>query len=179
MTQTLLQKHSVPASACIDAIRQCGVQYVVTVPDWVQLALHARLEAGEEGLTLINTCNENQALTVSAGLTMGGKRNLLVMQNQGVYNCINTIRAVCIDAKIPAVFMVGQFGQEFANLGKPATQSRRSLVRLMEPVLNALNIPFYTLDSQADLSCLQTAYTQAEATGGAVVVLVSAPLTWS
>jgi sulfopyruvate decarboxylase TPP-binding subunit len=179
MTDPLLQTHAVPASACIAALRHNAVSHVVTVPDWVQLALHARLEAGESGIELINTSNENQAVTVAAGLTLGGRRALLVMQNQGLYNCVNTLRAVCIDARVPLVLMVGQFGREYANLGQPATASRRSMVRLMEPLLDALGIPFLRLDSAADLPCLDTAYAQAAERGGAVVVLVSAPLAWS
>lgn len=180
MTINFLQNHSVPASACLDVLRRCGVDHVVTVPDWVQLALHAKLEAGDEpDIKLINTSNENQAVTLAAGLTLGGKRPVLVMQNQGVYNCINTLRAICIDARIPTVILAGQFGREYENFGQPATTSRRSMVRLIEPMLAALGIPFHTLDSAADLPCLEKAYAQAAAESGAVVVLVSAPLAWS
>ena len=180
MTDSILQNHSVPASACLDALRHCGVDHVVTVPDWVQLALHARLEAGEApDITLINTSNENQAITLAAGLTLGGRKPVVLVQNQGVYNCINTLRAICIDAKIPTVILAGQFGREYANLGQPATASRRSMVRLMEPTLTALGIPFHRLDSAADLLCVEKAFAQAQVEGGAVVILVSAPLAWS
>ena len=180
MTDKLLHNHSVPASACLEALRRCGVDHLVTVPDWVQLALHAKLEAGEApDIALINTSNENQAVTLAAGLTLGGKRPVLLMQNQGLYNCVNTVRAVCIDARIPTVMLVGQFGREYENLGQPATASRRSMVRLMEPMLDALGIPFYTLDSAADLVFIDKAFEQATADGGAVVILVSAPLAWS
>ena len=198
MTDKHLKDHSVPASRYVAALRQCGVGHVVTVPDWVQLALHARLEAGEDGLALINTCNENQAVTVAAGLTLGGQRPVLVMQNQGFYNCVNTLRAVCLDARIPLVLMVGQFGREFDNLGQPATASRRTMVRLMEPLqapgaedplpeattnmasgLAETSFAFHRLDATADLPCIEKAYAQAADTGNAVVVLVSAPLAWS
>jgi sulfopyruvate decarboxylase TPP-binding subunit len=180
MTDSILQKHSVPASACIAALRQCGVDHVVTVPDWVQLALHAALEAGEaQDIKLINTSNENQAVTLAAGLTLGGKKPVVLVQNQGLYNCVNTLRAICIDARIPTVILAGQFGREYENLGHPATASRRSMVRLMEPMLDALGVPFHNLDSTEDLHCLETAFAQSRAQGGAVVVLVSAPLAWS
>ena len=179
MTDPQLKDHAVPASACVAALRRNGVSHVVTVPDWVQLALHARLEAGEDGIELINTCNENQAVTIAAGLTLGGQCPLLVMQNQGLYNCVNTLRAICLDARIPLVLMVGQFGREFGNLGQPSALSRRTMVRLMEPLLTALGIPFHRLDSAADLEHLDESFLQASQSGGAVVVLVSAPLAWS
>lgn len=179
MTEKRLKDYSVRASDCLAALQRCGIDYCVTVPDWVQLALHTRLEAGVDGISLLNTSNENQAITTAAGLTLGGRRPVVVMQNQGLYNCINTLRAVCIDARIPIVLMVGQFGREFDNLGRPATVSRRSMVRLMEPVLAALEIPFYRLDTSDDLSCIEEAYARAHQDGGAAVVLVSAPMAWS
>ncbi len=173
-----LSPHSIPASAAVAALQRNRVDHVVTVPDWVQLSLHERLQNGVEGIRLVNCSNENQTVTVAAGLTIGGKRPILMMQNQGLYNCMNTLRAVCLDAHIPMVFMVGQFGREFANLGQPATQSRRTMVRIMEPLLKSIDVPFHCLDSAADLARMDEAFEQAEAQRTAVVLLVSAPMAW-
>jgi sulfopyruvate decarboxylase subunit alpha len=109
---------------------------------------------------------------------LGGKRPLLMMQNQGLYNCMNTLRAVCLDAQMPLVFMVGQFGREYANLGQLSTASRRTMVRIMEPLLNAIKVPFLCLDSEADLVRMDEAYALASAQRTAVVLLVSAPMAW-
>ena len=173
-----LAQHSIPASQALQALQRCKVDHVVTVPDWVQLSLHTRLEQGVDGIRLVPCSNENQAVTVAAGLTIGGRRPLLMMQNQGLYNCLNTLRAVCLDARIPMVFMVGQFGREYANLGQPSTASRRTMVRIMEPLLKAIEVPFHCLDSTADLGRLEAAYEQAEQARSAVVLLVSAPMAW-
>ena len=140
-----LSEYSISASRCVAALQHNLIDHVVTVPDWVQLSFHTRLEEGIEGIRLINTTNENQAVTVAAGLTIGGKRPLVVMQNQGLYNCVNTLRAVCIDAHIPMVFMVGQFGREYSNLGQPSVASRRSMVSIMEPMLKGIGVPFHCL----------------------------------
>jgi sulfopyruvate decarboxylase TPP-binding subunit len=173
-----LTPHSIPASAALSALQRNRVDHVITVPDWVQLSLHERLQRGVEGIRLINCANENQTVTVAAGLTIGGKRPILMMQNQGLYNCMNTLRAVCLDAHIPMVFMVGQFGREFSNLGQPATQSRRTMVRMMEPLLTSIAVPFHCLDSAADLPLIDQAFEEAEAQRTAVVLLVSAPMAW-
>ena len=81
MTSTV--DHHIPASAALDALRAAGCDHVVTVPDWVQLAMHVRLEAGEPGLPMVACCAEDQAVTVAAGLTLGGRRPVVVVQNQG------------------------------------------------------------------------------------------------
>jgi sulfopyruvate decarboxylase TPP-binding subunit len=171
--------YSISASAAVAVLQQNKVDHVVTVPDWVQLALHDRLDAGIPGIRVIPCANENQAVTVAAGLTIGGKRPIVMIQNQGLYNCINSLRAVCLDAKVPMVLLVGQFGREYANMGRPSTESRRTMVRMMEPLLASINVPFHCLDTQADLPRIDDAYVQAERDRTAVVLLVSGPMAWN
>lgn len=173
-----LSPYAIPATTAVAALRRNRVDHVVTVPDWVQLALHDRLNQGVDGIRVVNCCNENQAVTVAAGLTIGGKRPLLMMQNQGLYNCFNSLRAVCLDAHIPMVFMVGQFGREYTNLGRPSTQSARTMVRVAEPFLTAIGVPYHCLDAEADMARLDEAYEQAQRQRAAVVLLVSAPMAW-
>ncbi len=169
----------ISASAAVAALQRNGVDHVVTVPDWVQLSLHERLHRGVPGIRLINTTNENQCITVAAGLTIGGCRPMLVMQNQGLYNGLNTLRAVCLDAHVPLVFMVGQFGREYANIGQDPRTSRRTMVRIMEPVLEAVGVPFLRLESEDDLERVDEAYARAQRERNAVVLLVGAPMAWS
>jgi sulfopyruvate decarboxylase TPP-binding subunit len=173
-----LSLYSISASAGVAALRRNRVDHVVTVPDWVQLSLHERLNKGVDNIQVINCCNENQVVTVAAGLTIGGKRPLVMMQNQGLYNCFNTLRAVCLDAHIPMVFMVGQFGREFENIGKPSTQSGRTMVRIAEPFLKSIDVPYYCLDTESDMARMDEAYHQAQEQRTAVVLLVSAPMAW-
>ncbi len=174
-----LSQYAIPASVGVAALQRNQVDHVVTVPDWVQLSLHSQLDKGIDGIKVINCCNENQVITVAAGLTIGGKRPLLMMQNQGLYNCFNTLRAVCLDAHIPMVFLVGQFGFEFDRIGKPSTESSRTMVKLMEPFLNAIQVPFYCLDGAADMVKMDEAYARAERERTAVVLLVTAPMAWN
>lgn len=173
-----LSEHSIPATAALAALQRNKVDHVVTVPDWVQLSLHDRLNRGVDGIRVINACNENQVVTVAAGLTIGGKRPLVIMQNQGLYNCFNTLRAVCLDAHIPMVFLVGQFGREFSNFGQPMTDSKRTMVRIAEPFLKSIEVPFHILDTEADLAKIDQAYEEAQRLRTAVVLLVGAPMAW-
>lgn len=168
---------TVSASMAAAALQRAGVDHLVTVPDWVQLSLHAQLQHSAD-IRLLNACNENQCVTTAAGLTIAGRKPMLLMQNQGLYNCINTLRAVCLDAHLPLVLMVGQFGREFSNIGQNPALSRRTMVRIMQPVLDALDVPSLALDSDDDLSRIEQAYELAEQRRTAVVLLVGAPMSW-
>ncbi len=52
------------------------------------------------------------------------------------------------------------------------------MVRIMEPLLASIGVPFHTLDNTADLVRMDTAFEQAERERTAVVLLVSAPMAW-
>lgn len=174
-----LAEFSIPASQVLQRLRESKVSHLVTVPDWIQMSLHQQIAEGATGIELLNVCSENQCVTVGAGLTLGGGKPILLMQNQGLYNCVNTLRAVCLDAHIPLVFLVGQFGREYANFGQDPKQSRRTMVRVMEPMLDSLEVPWLRLERADDLGCIARAYEIAETRGNACVVLVGAPMAWS
>jgi len=170
---------NIPASRYLDALRRNGVDHFVAVPDWVQLGLHVRLEHGVDGLALVRCSNEDQAVCVSAGLRIAGKRPITVVQNQGLYACINTIRAVGLDASLPIVFLVGQFGREFSNFGQDPALSTRNAVKLLEPVLNALGVRFWRLEDESDLKHVDEAFAYADKESRPAALIVGAPTGWN
>jgi sulfopyruvate decarboxylase TPP-binding subunit len=166
------------ASAFVRTLARAEVSHFVTVPDFVQLALHQAIERGEQNLQLVRTCNEDQAVCMAAGLTIAGKRPLVVIQNQGFYACVNTVRAVALDARIPTVFMIGQFGRETSNYDEPSTQSRRRVVSLLEPLLDTLGVPFWRLETEEDLTSVSEAFDVALNRRGPVALIVGRPIAW-
>ncbi|WP_144146855.1 thiamine pyrophosphate-binding protein [Paraburkholderia sp. BCC1884] len=174
-----MQKVNVPASRYIEALHRNQVDYVVTVPDWIQLALHARLEAGVGGIDVVPCCNEDQACAVSAGLHIGGKNPIVIIQNQGFYACVNTIRAIGLDARLPIVFQIGQFGKEFSLLGADPAKSTRNMVKLLEPLLSTLGVRFWRIETEADLDNFDEAFSVAKETNCPVALIIGAPIGWN
>jgi sulfopyruvate decarboxylase TPP-binding subunit len=167
------------ASALLQALRQAGVTHVVTVPDFVQVSLHDRLIQADCGIAHVYACSEDQALTTATGLYVGGAKPAVLVQNQGFYKCLNTLRATCIDAGVPIVFLVGQFGRELENIGQPTRQSRRSMVRLMEPLLDTLGLRYWNLADDSDVSAVAHAFEHAHTQREGAVLLVDRYLTWN
>lgn len=166
------------ASAYLEALQAAGVTHFVTVPDFVQLALHQAIERGDSPIRLVRACNEDQAVCTAAGLRIAGQQPIVVVQNQGLYACVNTIRAVALDARIPTVFLIGQFGRENANLGRPTTQSSRRVVSLLEPLLDTLDVPHWALESPEDLNAVSRAFESATTRRGAAALIVNQPIAW-
>lgn len=166
------------AGALLRALQAQEVSHVVTVPDFVQFALHERLRDPACSLKQVFCCSEDQALTTAGGLHVGGARPMLMMQNQGLAKCINTLRAVCLDGGAPLVMMVGQFGREPENFGRPTRESARTLVRITEPLLEALGVRYWNLAGDEGIACVAEAFAHAEAVRSAAVVLVDRHITW-
>jgi sulfopyruvate decarboxylase TPP-binding subunit len=171
--------NNIPASKVLDALRRNRVDVCVSVPDWVQLALHHRLADPDNGIEQIFCCNEDQALAVATGLYLCGRRPVIMIQNQGLYGCVNTVRGIGLDAQLPLVMLIGQFGREEANFGQPTATSRRNPARLLEPVLQALGVRFWNLENDADLCNVDAAFEHAHQHGAPVALNVGAPLAWA
>jgi sulfopyruvate decarboxylase TPP-binding subunit len=167
------------ASALMAALKSAGATHCVTVPDFVQFALHEQILAPESGIANVFTASEDQALTTATGLHIGGKLPFVMVQNQGFYKCLNTLRATGMDAGVPMVLLVGQFGREPENLGKPMVESRRSMVRLLEPVVDALGLRSFVIEEDADVPRIAEAFAHAHEAETASVVIIARHVTWN
>ena len=170
--------HAVGATPILQAWRAAGIRWAVTVPDFVQLSLHAALARPDAGLRTITTANENQAIEIAAGLHAGGERAVVMMQNQGLYNCLNAIRALGLDAQVPLFLSIGQFGREFANLGDDPRRSRRRMVSLLEPVMDAIGMPHFRIESPSDLPNVARAADAAFSRNGPSAMLIGHYTAW-
>ena len=167
------------ASALMKALRDAGVTHVVTVPDFVQFALHAEITKPDTGIAHVYACSEDQALTTATGLYVGGATVVVMVQNQGFYKCLNTLRATCLDAGVPVVFFVGQFGREPENIGGDTRASKRSMVRLMEPLCDTLGLRYWKVADDADVPALAEAFAHAKSAETGAVVLMDRHVTWN
>ena len=103
---------------------------------------------------------------------MGGMDALVLIQNVGFFASMNGVRGVCMDMHVPTCMLVGQYA---IDVTVPVSQSAVSGVRLIEPVIKSLDIPYYVIDGPDDVGVLKQAYDQSRADRGPVVVLVTAP----
>ena len=159
---------SIPAEQLLDAIRDAGVQDVVLVPDTHQRTLLELLMADDE-IRTVHCSTEDEALAVSAGLIVGGRRPMMNIQHAGLYASVNNLRGLGLDGQFPIVIMIGLLGRD-PELHPNDDGS--SMVRLCQPLLETLDVPYHLLDGPDDLPHVAAAFDEAEARGGPVALLV-------
>ena len=153
----------------IRAVKQAGVDYVLSVPD-----LHTSKGllypiAEDSGLNLVRVCKEDECLGIMAGLTFGNKRALILIQYTGFLYAMNAIRAVACEYKFPAVLMIGMLGLEE---GKQPADSKRFGLRIIGPMLDTLGIPYQLIESDADIAKIPPAIDNAYKTSQATAFLI-------
>src|ERR1044072_6913744 len=130
---------SVPAELLHAEIKALGVTHVLSVTDTHQKKLFSHLNE-HTSLRLLTLSTEDEAICANAGLWMGGAEPLVVIQNVGLFAGMNALRGVGLDMKVPTCMLVGQYGRD---VNVPVPDNAASAVRLIEPVLQTLDVPVY------------------------------------
>src|SRR5207237_587638 len=84
-------------------------------------------------LTLVRVCREGEAWPLAAGLFLGGKIHIVIMQTTGLFESGDALRNVLFDLKVPVFALIG------VRNGLVA-ESRDSANLFAEPIIKAWNI---------------------------------------
>lgn len=164
---------SIEGESLAREIAALGVSHVITVPDTNLKTTIAALERLDRPKVLY-VCTEDEAIGINAGLYIAGHTPMLLIQNNGLYACMNTIRAIALDAAVPTLMLIGQF---LRDVTKPVEENAARSVRLLEPALRALNVPTFRLENPNELQNLRRAFECAHRDRGPSAALVGAPTT--
>jgi sulfopyruvate decarboxylase TPP-binding subunit len=150
------------------ALQACGVTHVIWVPD-SELGTWEPALTAAPGLTLVRVCREGEAFVVAAGLLLGGKKPLVLLQCTGLFEAGDAMRNVVHDLKLPIFFVVGVRNWYPHLEGKTAD----SCPVFTEPIMQAWKIPYQFLDNRNTADDLAAAYRQAQAENRAGAVLLA------
>lgn len=167
--ETARETAALAGGGIIAAIKESGIDYVVSVPDITTSEGLLRPLAKTTKPRLIRVCKEDEGIGICAGLAYTGKRALLLIQHTGLLDSINAVRGVAVEYALPICMMVGLLEKE---PGVPPRQSRRYGVRIVEPVLEAMGIPYHEIETDADIGKIKPAIDDAYAGSHPVVMLV-------
>ena len=135
-------------AAILQAIKQAGVEFIISVPDIVTSdGLLWPIAKGEE-FNLVRVCKEDEGVSICGAMSYNNTRALLLMQQTGLMDSLNAVRAIGVDYQLPVCMMVGLQGKE-PELR--AVDSKSYGVRIIEPVLNAMQIAYRVIEAPEDV----------------------------
>ncbi|MDB5864123.1 MAG: hypothetical protein JWO70_1929 [Betaproteobacteria bacterium] len=164
MNDRVTPQHLSPETV-LEQMKKQGVTHVVWLPDsetnWLYLLMKA-----EPTLTLVAVPREGTAASIAAGLAAGGKKPLILIQNTGLMESGDSIRGWLLGLDIPVVLMVGLRGWTRHGV------TTDTAAVYTERFLNAFNINYYLVESDADAERISVAFGEAEKTRRPVAILV-------
>lgn len=163
----------IPGTALADAIRALGVTHVISVPDTMQKSALDALAAAASP-KLLYVCTEDEGMGINAGLYVTGHKPMLLIQNNGLYACVNTLKAIALDAQVPTFMLIGQYGRDPM---KPSDANPRRAVNRLEPTLQTWGVPFERLEGPADLPKLRAMWEKAWESRGPAAAIVGTATT--
>jgi len=163
MTQS--QEANLSPETVLGEMLKNGVTHVVWLPDsetnWLYLLMKA-----EPSLTLVPVSREGQAFSIAAGLSVGGKKPVILIQNTGLMESGDSLRGWGLGMNTPVVMMVGYRGwtRHGVTTDTAATYTER--------FINAFGINYYLVENNSDASRISVAFEEAKKTKRPVAVLV-------
>lgn len=141
------------------------ISHVVWVPDSTLGRWERALESSPD-IELVRVCREGEAWPLAAGLLVGGKTPLVLMQTTGLFESGDALRNVLFDLEVPVFALIGA-----RNWLDPASQD--SARRYAEPVLRAWGIDYVLIGSPDDKRKLGEHYHRCRDTGKSGAVLLA------
>jgi sulfopyruvate decarboxylase subunit alpha len=156
-------------TSIIAAVKQSGVEFVLSVPDIVTSEGLLRPIAHDPALRLVRVCKEDECIGIAMGLAMCGRRALTLIQNTGLLDSLNAVRAVAVEYQQPICMMVGLLQRE---PDRPPRESERYGVRIVEPILDAMGITHHLIEAEGDVAKIAPAIEAAYAQSRPVALLI-------
>ena len=164
MTQ---QQAQLSPETVLEEFKKNGVTHVVTLPDsetnWLYLLMDA-----DPTLDIIPVSREGQAISTAAGLAVGGKKPVVLIQNTGMMESGDSIRGWGLGLNTPVVLMVGYRGWTRHGGNLPS-----DVANFTEPFLHTLGIEYFIVESNDDAPRISMAFEEAERTSRPVAVLIA------
>jgi sulfopyruvate decarboxylase TPP-binding subunit len=153
-----------------DELKRNGVEVIAWVPDSETHFMHEAM-LNDPSLRVLKVCAEGEAVGICVGMHMGGKRGVVLIENQGAFDSGNVLKWA-IDLQFPLVLLIGYLG--YRNLvSTPEGKMRKGQRQVTEPFLQALGIPYELVESDQDVRKISAAFSRAQRESKPVALLIT------
>ncbi len=149
-------------------LEACGIEFIIWLPESESRYFYESVTASST-MRLVQVCHEEEAMGVYTGLYLGGKKAAVLIQNTGFLHSIDSFRGLVLDIGMPMLLLLGYRGYHGMLEGKTPVDSAAVFT---EPILDALGISHYLLDTDEDVRNIGRAFREAEATNRPVAILI-------
>ena len=153
--QTTLRNRS---RRIVAGLADLGITHAVGLPDNSTAIIFELLDS-HPGIQLVPVCREGEAWAIAAGLWVGGKEPVVIIQNTGFLESGDALRGTAVEMTIPLLALMNYRGYHTRSKSDP--DSVDSAASFFEPTLRAWKIPYHFLEENKETDVLQSARKEA------------------
>lgn len=130
------------AKRLVQSLKDAGINFVTYLPE-TRLSQILPIIRNDPDIDLVPAASEQEAVTIAAGATLGGKLAAVYMENTGIYVSSYSLLTVGKQLGVPLLLIVGYLGgvPDQRNSFLYATIGSRTV-----PVLQGLGIEYMVLE---------------------------------
>ena len=152
-------------TAIVAELKKNNFTHVVWLPDSETNFMY-QLLTNDPSLDLVPVCREGETMAIAAGLWVGGKKPVVLIQNTGIFESGDSIRGLGLDVNQPLVMLIGYRGWSRHGV------TTDSAARYIEHILHAWGINYYLIETDEDADRISVATAEAERTQKPVIVIL-------
>jgi sulfopyruvate decarboxylase subunit alpha len=97
------------AKSLVQGLKSAGIDFVTYLPE-TRLSQIVPLIRDDPDMDLVAVSNEQEAVTIAAGATLGGKQAAVYMENSGIYVSSYSLLTVGKQLGVPILLLIGYLG---------------------------------------------------------------------
>lgn len=148
----------------VETLKEFGVTHVVWLPDSGVGPWEQALEESPD-LQLVRVCREGEAWPLAAGLHLGGKTPVVVMQTTGLFESGDALRNAVYDFQLPLFSIIG--ARSWLVEG-----SRDTAKKFAEPILKAWGLDYRIVTKESEKPMLAEHFHHCRQTGKPGALLI-------
>jgi len=153
-----------------NAIKNAGIDVILSVPCSMLKGLIELLEDDPE-ITFIPVTREEEAVGIAAGVHLGGRKALVLMQNSGLGNSINGIKSLLEVYQIPVVLMMSHRGLEGEKISAQIPMGELTL-----ELLSCIGVESLVINSHIKIINFEKAVKKGDETNKPIAVVLQRSL---
>ena len=161
-----MEQSKLTTNLMIKELEDNQVTHVVWLPDTETSFLYQSISKNNQ-IKIIPICREAESIPLAAGLWIGGKKPVVMIQNTGLFESGDSIRGLAVDIDLPLVIIVGYRGWTRHGITKD------SAAIYTEPTLNAWGLKYYLIDGD-DVDRISIAFEESTKEQKPIVCLIGA-----
>lgn len=156
------------AQKIVKVLKEHNITHAVGVPDNGSAKIYELLR-DEPQIDVITVTREGEAFAIAAGLYIGGKKPIIIIQNTGFLESGDAIRGTVINMKIPVVVFIGYRGYHNRDENGNWVDS---VATFSEPTLKAWDLPYKMLEHDTDIGNIEWAFSKSDESSLPAAVLL-------